>query len=305
MNREENVPLKQRMARGERLLGILVRTPATMLIDMAGHNGYDFVLLDTEHGFADQQVLADHVVAARAVGLPTIVRIGGGEAALALRVLDAGAEGIVVPHVQSAEQAVDAVRAAHYPPLGDRGFATYTPAGRWGKAAGSEHAADAARRTVVVAMVEDAQGVENAGAIAGTEGVDALWVGLSDLGATLGYDAGAADVACRQVWAAAQEAGAPVLALASDAKGVGAAFDSGAQLVVLNAQAAIDRCLGDWAQAGATYISHPNESHPNESHPNESHPNESHPNESHPNESHPNESHRTSPTRTRARNVNG
>lgn len=260
MSRQEIEPLKQRMVRGERLLGILVRTPATMLIDMAGHNGYDFVLLDTEHGFADQQALADHVTAARAVGLPTIVRIGGGEAALALRVLDAGAEGIVVPHVQTADAAVDAVRLAHYPPLGDRGFATYTPAGRWGKAAGPEHATDAARRTLVVAMVEDAQGVENAGSIAGTEGVDAVWVGLSDLGATLGYDASAADAACRQVWTTAKEAGTSVLALASDAKGAMAAFDGGAQLVVLNAQAAIDRCLGDWVLAGTTFISHPNES---------------------------------------------
>ncbi|GGU17639.1 HpcH/HpaI aldolase family protein [Nocardioides albus] len=260
MNREPIEPLKQRLARGERLLGILVRTPAAMLIDMAGHNGYDFVLLDTEHGFADQQALADHIAAARAVGLPTVVRIGGGEVALALRVLDAGAEGIVAPHVQSADDAADAVRAAHYPPFGDRGFATYTPAGRWGKAAGSEHAADAARRTLVVAMIEDTQGVQNAESIAGAEGVDAVWVGLSDLAATLGYDARAADAACRQVWSTAKGVGTPVLALASDAKGAVAAFDGGAQMVVLNAQAAIDRCLGDWVLAGTTFISHPNES---------------------------------------------
>jgi len=218
-----------------------------MLMEMAGHNGFDFIFLDTEHGIADQHDLTEHITAARSVGLPTLVRIGEGESALAARVLDAGAEGIIVPHVQDAAQAVSAVRAAHYPPQGRRGFATYTSAGRWGKNGPREHAAQAAARTFVVTMVEDDEGVANAQAIAQTEGVDAIFVGPSDLAAALGYDSTAADRARLQVWAHASRTGMPIMAIVSTAAQARTAWQEGAMMVVLNAQAAIDGCLADWA----------------------------------------------------------
>ncbi|MET3141602.1 UNVERIFIED_ORG: 4-hydroxy-2-oxoheptanedioate aldolase [Arthrobacter sp. UYEF2] len=238
-------PLKSRLAAGDRLRGLLVRVPAPMLIDMAGTNGYDFIFLDTEHGIADQKDIADHITAARAAGLPTLIRIGEGEAALALRVLDAGAEGIIVPHVRTAEEASAAVRMSHYPPLGDRGFATYTAAGQWGKTSPADHAEQTAARTLVIAMIEDADGVSNAGAIAQTPGVDVIFVGPSDLAAALGYDAARADDARLQVWAAA--AGRPVMAIVSTASQARKAWEQGAAMVVLNAQSAIDDCLADWA----------------------------------------------------------
>lgn len=241
------LPLRQRIAEGHRLAGLLVRVPATMLIDMAGNHGYDFVLLDTEHGIADQRDIGEHIVTARAAGLPVLVRIGEGEAALALRVLDAGAAGIVVPHVRSAQEAETAVRSAHYPPRGDRGFATYTSAGRWGRTGPRQHAADAADRTVVIVMIEDLAGVAAAPEIARVEGVDVVWVGPGDLAASLGHDVGAAGEAQRQVWRHAAAARTPVLAIVSDAPAARAAYDAGAQLVVLNTQSAIDHCLADWS----------------------------------------------------------
>lgn len=239
--------LKSRLAAGNKLRGMLVRVPAPMLIDMAGTNGYDFIFLDTEHGIADQKDIADHITAAKAAGLPTLVRIGEGEAALALRVLDAGAEGVIVPHVRTAPEADSAVRLAHYPPRGNRGFATYTPAGRWGKNTPAGHAAAAADRTLVVAMIEDADGVANAAEIAATPDVDVIFVGPSDLAAALGYDTQGADVARLQVWAAAAAAGTPVMAIVSTATQAKQAWEQGASLVVLNAQSAIDNCLADWA----------------------------------------------------------
>lgn len=240
-------PLKSRLANGDRLRGLLVRVPAPMLIDMAGTNGFDFIFLDTEHGIADQKDIADHITAARAAGLPTLVRIGEGEAALALRVLDAGAEGVIVPHIRTSAQASSAVRMAHYPPLGDRGFATYTAAGRWGKATAAEHAAKAAATTMVVAMIEDAEGVSNAGDITQNPGIDAVFVGPSDLAAALGYDTSLADKARIEVWAVAAAARRPVMAIVSTDAQARTAWDQGASMVVLNAQSAIDSCLADWA----------------------------------------------------------
>lgn len=242
-------PLKERIRRGDHLLGLLVRTPSIMLIEMAGNNGYDFVLLDTEHGVADQKDLAEHVVAARAAEIPILVRIGEQEKALALRALDAGAEGIVVPHVQTAAAAEAAVRMAHYPPRGTRGFATYTAAGRWGKVGAKEHVALAAAHTLVIAMIEDSAGVENADGISDTPGIDVVWVGPADLSASLGYDPAAADAGRRRVWSAARAKGTPVLAIVTGIEEARSARAQGAQLVMLNTQAAIDRCLSEWADA--------------------------------------------------------
>lgn len=238
--------LKSRIAAGDRLRGLLVRIPSTMLIDMAGNNGFDLIFLDTEHGIADQKDVIEHLTAARAAGLSTLVRIGEGEAALALRVLDAGAEGVIVPHLRDANAAAQAVRMAHYPPVGDRGLATYTAAGRWGKSSIDDHAAHSADRTVVVGMIEDAAGVQNTAEILNTPGLDVVTVGLTDLAASLGYDASAADTRRAQVWSAAARYGVATMAIVSDP------FDSrhdpnlGAQIVVLNAQAAVDATLAAW-----------------------------------------------------------
>lgn len=160
MTSSDPAKLKSRIAAGEQLRGLLVRVPSTMLIDMAAYNGFDLIFLDTEHGIADQKdLMIEHLTAARAAGLPTLVRIGEGEAALALRVLDAGAEGVIIPHVRDAHAAAQAVRMAHYPPVGDRGLATSISSGRWGKISVADHASRSADQTVVVAMIEDAVGV--------------------------------------------------------------------------------------------------------------------------------------------------
>lgn len=238
--------LKARIADGRRLRGLLIRIPSPMLIDMAGNNGFDFIFLDTEHGVADQKDVAEHITAARAAGLPTIVRVAGGENALVLRVLDAGAEGIVVPHIRDAAGAEEAVRMAHYPPLGQRGFATYTTAGKWGKTPPAVHAADALATTIVIAMIEDADGVAHAGDIAGTAGVDGIFLGPADLAAALGFDTGMVEAARKKVWTAAAERKTAVMAIVSTSSQADSAWEQGAALVVLNGQAAIDNCLAAW-----------------------------------------------------------
>lgn len=242
--------LRDRFHGGQLLRGLLVRVPSVHLIDMAGNHGYDFVLLDTEHGIADQRDVAEHITAARAAGLDVLVRIAEGEAALGLRVLDAGAVGLVVPHVSSAAQAAEAVSLAHYPPRGTRGFATYTPAGRWGRVPAVEHAAHAAATTVVVAMIEDEPGVQAAADICTVDGVDGLFVGPADLAAAMDHDTERADEARRQAWATARAAGTPIVAIVADSQQARVARDEGASVLVLNTQAAVDRCLQEWIQEG-------------------------------------------------------
>ncbi len=177
MTRSVRGSFGSRFRRGEQLLGALVRMPNEGLIELAGLVGLDYVVIDTEHGPGDQLALAHHVVAAAANGLATIVRIGQPQEAL--RVLDLGADAILAPHVSSVDQARALVDAAHYPPLGRRGFAHYSRAGRYGLTEPAEHHARA-RETVVIAMIEDPLGLAAAAEIAALDGIDGLMLGPAD-----------------------------------------------------------------------------------------------------------------------------
>lgn len=224
--------LKSKLRSGVRLRGGILRLPAEMLVELSGIAELDYVLVDCEHGPDDLVVLQQHIALAQAHGVPVLVRVGRADANQVLRVLDLGAEGIVVPHVESASEAREVVRSAHYPPRGERGFATYSRAGRFGAVTAAEHLR-AAQDVLVIAMVETALGVENAAEIVAVDGVDAVWVGPADLAVSLGVPPGDAAVgrAKEQVHRRAREAGAAVMSIVSSAR-AGAGED--ADFVVYN-----------------------------------------------------------------------
>ena len=91
--------LKARLATGERALGVLLRMPGEELVEMVAVAGFDFVLVDGEHGPADVVELRRHLAAAELYDVPVLVRVGSAEPALVLRAIDAGAVGVVAPHV--------------------------------------------------------------------------------------------------------------------------------------------------------------------------------------------------------------
>lgn len=226
--------LKQRLAAGERLYGALLRLPSETLVEMAGVAGLDYLVIDCEHGPADMTALQHHLTAAAAHDLDVLVRIGACEPALALRCLDLGAAGIIHPHVDSVEDARRVVAADHYPPLGQRGFATYSRAGRFGTVGAAEHLA-AARETLVVAMVETAQACAAAKEIASTEGVDAVFVGPADLAADCAFPGReTVDGLIADVHRTTREAGRAVMAIVPDAAAAQAAVQEGARMVLYN-----------------------------------------------------------------------
>jgi 4-hydroxy-2-oxoheptanedioate aldolase len=178
--------LATRIAGGDTTYGVIVKIPAPALVELVGHTGFDLVVIDTEHGNADDTELEHHLRAADSVGIPALVRVGGNDPLLILRALDAGAAGVIVPHVSDPEDAQSAVRAAHYPPTGSRGLALSTRAGRYGILPLHEHLANAAASTIVVAQVEDKHAVPRSAQIAATPGLNAVWIGPSDLSLSLG-----------------------------------------------------------------------------------------------------------------------
>ena len=241
--------LKERLAAGEQLVGALVRMPNEDVVEMLAVAGMDLVLLDCEHGPADVGALRHHLALADAHDVPVLVRIGRGEAALALRALDQGAQGIVAPHVDDAEAARALVAATRYPPLGARGFATYPRAGRFGRVGAADHRDRAARATLVIAMVESPAAVAAAAQIVAVEGIDGWMIGPADLAASRGPH----DPPLAELVAATRAAGAGSVRVdvVEDAEAARASLAQGAQLVVHNLAAEMMDLFTALGPAGA------------------------------------------------------
>jgi len=175
--------LKSRLHGSEPVHGLFCSTPAPLTVELIAAAGYDFVVIDLEHTLIGAETLVAMLLAARASGIAALVRVAAPHQAL--QALDAGAEGIVFPRIRSAQAARDAVRLCHFAPAGDRGLNA-----TWHSRHGRDDlvaAADAARRqTVVVAMIEDREGLEQAEAIAAVDGVDVLLEGAADLSQSFG-----------------------------------------------------------------------------------------------------------------------
>lgn len=204
--------LKARLAAGEVLLGTFLKTPAPILVEVLATCGLDLLCLDAEHAPFDRAAIDACLLAARACGLPTIVRTPTAAPEHILNALDCGADGVLLPHVRSAAEAAEAVAAATYRP-GGRGYAGSSRAARYGLAAMAEHRAAAAGRTTVIAQIEDIEALSELDAIAAVPGLDALFVGRIDL--TVALDAASPDApevieAVDRVIAAGRAAGVPV-----------------------------------------------------------------------------------------------
>jgi 4-hydroxy-2-oxoheptanedioate aldolase len=241
--------LKTRISAGDQLLGVLLRVPAEELVEMTALSGFDFLFLDCEHGPADMVEVRRHIALASLHGVPSLVRVGSGETALALRVLDAGAAGVVGPHIDTPANARALVDSAHYPPLGHRGFATYSRAGRFGSVDPETHRRSALADTVVVAMIESPEGVRHTADIAAVAGVDAVMVGVADLRAALTPDDPEFEDALRQVNQALAAGAKARLDIVPGRDAAARAFADGAQLVVYNLTHALMAHLAELNQA--------------------------------------------------------
>lgn len=176
-----------RLRNGETVYGLLTKMPSPAIVELGGYVGFDFVVIDTEHGAAGSDVLEHHLRAADAAGIEAVVRVGGPEPIETLRALDAGASGVIVPHVNDAAAARTAVRAAHYPPVGERGLAVSTRAGRQGLSSVKDHIGRALKNTMVIVQVEHAEALEHLSEIASLDHIGAIFLGPSDLSLSLGH----------------------------------------------------------------------------------------------------------------------
>lgn len=212
--------LKTRMAAGEVLHGIWLASGSATMAEALSLVGFDWMLIDTEHGPIEAgQAL--HLL--RATGLGTtdcVLRVAWNDPVLIKRVLDLGAQTLMVPFVQNADEARAAVRAMHYPPQGIRGMAGITRAGRYGLA--GDYLSTANDQMALIAQVETAEALKNLDAIAAVEGVDAVFIGPYDLSASMGHPGNPAHpevmAAIRDAAARIRAAGKAASILALDAQ---------------------------------------------------------------------------------------
>lgn len=170
---------------GEEVYGLFCSIPAPALVEMIGCAGYDFVILDTEHTLVSPQELENLIRAAEAVGLTPFVRVPEADAGAVLRALDAGAMGIVVPHVRTRADIDAAVRAARYAPEGMRSLNGGRVPG-FGRIDLTAYLAMANAEIMVIPMIEDASGVDSLAGILSGGGVDLVIEGAADLSQSLG-----------------------------------------------------------------------------------------------------------------------
>lgn len=169
------------------LIGMFMGIPSPALVEMAGFARFDFVILDNEHGPAAIETTEHLIRAAKAAGIVPLVRVSGANTQEILRTLDAGASGVQVPQVNDVETAKMVVQAAKYPPLGNRGVAFSTRAGGFGFYGGAAHVKNSNEQTVVVTHVETVEAVRNLDAMVQVEGIDAMFIGPTDLSVSMGH----------------------------------------------------------------------------------------------------------------------
>lgn len=204
---------RQRFANGAFLYGTFLKTPTTHATEVLGIAGYNFVVVDQEHAPFGRESTDAVMLACRAYGVAGIVRVPDSSPSSIVSVLDCGAAGVLVPHVDSPAKARDVVAACRYGG-GHRGFSNTTRAGGFGESSIADHVAGQDRDVCVIAMIEDPHALDTIDEIAATEGLDGFFIGRGDLTVAYG-DAAPAAVkdATDRIIKAARAAGKPVCAL--------------------------------------------------------------------------------------------
>lgn len=180
--------LKEKLLAGQPAFGVSVMFASPQVVEMVGKLGFDWVLIDCEHGGISPESVETMAMAAEASGITPIARPWKNSPDAILRVMDRGAMGVQVPHVNTGDDARKAVEAVKYHPQGSRGLAAGSRPANYGFGmAMSDYVARANRDTLVCVQLEEAEALDNLDEILRVEGVDVFFVGPSDLSQSMGY----------------------------------------------------------------------------------------------------------------------
>ena len=176
------ISLKQRLRNGEQVLGTMVATFASPDIGKILKGcGFDFFIIDCEHGSFTTREVANIIAVARGAQIPALVRIPEMRREHALKFMEMGASGLLLPNTETAEQARMLVDCAKYAPLGHRGVSLSRPHTDFARVSGAEYMPRANDETLLMCQIESRRGVENIEAILAVEGIDVGFIGPNDM----------------------------------------------------------------------------------------------------------------------------
>jgi 2-keto-3-deoxy-L-rhamnonate aldolase RhmA len=250
--------LRRKIAEGRACVGPLFQEFwSPELFEFCGLAGFDYVVLDGEHAGIDPQTARGLARAAQGVGITALARIPNGEPSLVLRYLDAGIEGLILPHCNSGADAEAFVRACKYPPRGIRGAASSSRAAGYGfTQTPREHLEQADREVLCLGLIEEPRAVEHLPEILKVDGLDGCFIGAGDMALTLGREyyggAGTHPEVQRLVdraQALTLEAGKLVMLPAADGAQARRLAERGAHLVTLNIGALMRRACEEYLTA--------------------------------------------------------
>lgn len=182
---------KERLGSGQVLLGLWAGLGSSYAVEVVAGAGYDWILIDSEHSPADLENVLGQLQALSAYPTSSVVRVPWNDTVTIKRYLDIGAQSLLIPYVQTADEARSAVANTRYPPNGVRGLALSTRASRFGRVTGYAELAD--EQMCVMVQIETAQALDELEEIAAVDGVDGLFIGPSDLHAGMGHPGATTD----------------------------------------------------------------------------------------------------------------
>ena len=177
--------LARRLKAGETVHTVWCGLPSPIIVETVGREGFPAVTLDQQHGMWDMAATVAGIAAIRLAGAAPIVRIPQDSYPIASRVLDLGAEGVIAPMINTADDARAFVAATKFPPVGERSWGPTRALTLTGITDAKQYLHEANSATVTLAMIETQTALDSLDAIAGTEGIDVLFVGPSDLSIAL------------------------------------------------------------------------------------------------------------------------
>lgn len=183
--------LKKKIQKGETVFGVFCSIPSPSAVEIIGEAGFDFVIIDTEHVLINPETLENMIRAAEGVNLTPLVRVEDGNPKQILKILDAGAQGIVLPMVESKKQLIDVIHASFYAPRGIRSLNAGRPgafgrANSFGENGLVDYMSFANSQIMIIPMIESRLGVENIDQILSVPGVDMVLEGAADLSQSFG-----------------------------------------------------------------------------------------------------------------------
>ena len=177
---------KTRLKKGEKLFGPFINLCNPAIAEIAGYAGFDFLIIDNEHGETTVEKVGDMIRGAHVAGITAVVRVYEGNPELIDKALDLGADAVQIPNIGSKEAAETAVRAAKFAPFGERGCNRNVRAAKYSNMPKEEFFGESNDRTAVILQVEGQDGVAALPEILQVKGFDVLFVGPYDLSASLG-----------------------------------------------------------------------------------------------------------------------